>query len=79
MTTTDIRARANQIAKVCERFGLTPDTISAGTYSPPTIVVKPRVFVNELADVPCLMRLSPDGAVIREAKVDSVRICAVSL
>ena len=78
MTTTDIRARANQIAKVCERFGLTPDSISAGTYSPPTIVVKPRVFVNELADVPCLLG-RVDGAVVREAKVDSVRICAVSL
>ena len=78
MTPTDIHTRANQIAKVCERFGLTPDTISAGTHSPPTIVVKPRVFVNELADVPCLMGLV-DGAVIREAKVDSVRICAVSL
>jgi hypothetical protein len=36
------------------------------------------VFVNELADVPCLMGLV-DGAVIREAKVDSVRIFAVSL
>ena len=78
MTALDIHTRANQIAKVCERFGLTPDTISAGTHSPPTIIVKPRVFVNELADVPCLMGLV-DGAVVREAKVDSVRICAVSL